>query len=150
MVKQGTGGAIINMSSVNAVLALKEQVAYTASKGGICQLTKSMALNLIEHDIRVNAIGPGPVMTDLMMRVADSNDGLVSIMRRTPMGRASECWEIGRVAVFLASDDARSFVGQTIYPDGGRMIQTFDSSYYLERDNPKGTAPMPRPEMLKG
>ncbi len=130
MVKQGEGGAIINMSSVMAVLGLKEQVAYCASKGGINQLTKVMALNLIEHRIKVNAIGPGAIMTELMQRVAQSNEGLDSILKRTPFGRVGECEEVGRVAVFLASKDSDFIMGQTIYNDGGRMIQSFDSDLH--------------------
>ncbi len=126
MVKQGRGGVIINMSSVIAVLGLKNQVAYSASKGGITQLTKSMALGLIDKGIRVNAIGPGAVATELMQRVGHNKALMNQILNRTPIGRIAECEEIGRVAVFLAGDDSSFIVGQTIYPDGGRMIQSFD------------------------
>lgn len=126
MVKQGNGGVIINMSSVMGVLGLKDQVAYTASKGGINQLTKSMGLGLIQYGIRVNAIGPGAVNTELMKRVGHNKKLMAGILKRTPIGRVAECSEIGRVAVFLASDDASFIVGQTIYPDGGRIIQSFD------------------------
>ena len=114
------------MSSVIAVLGLKNQVAYSASKGGITQLTKSMALGLIDKGIRVNAIGPGAVATELMKRVGHNKALMNQILNRTPIGRIAECEEIGRVAVFLASDDSSFIVGQTIYPDGGRMIQSFD------------------------
>lgn len=126
MVKQGDGGAIINMSSVMGVLGLKNQVAYSASKGGINQLTKVMGLGLIEYGIRVNGIGPGAVNTELMKRVGHNKELMDMILKRTPIGRVAECSEIGRVAVFLASEDASFMVGQTIYPDGGRMIQSFD------------------------
>ena len=126
MVKQGEGGAIINMSSVMAVLGLKNQVAYSASKGGINQLTKVMSLGLVDYDIRVNAIGPGPIMTELMLRVAEDEEVMNGILRRTPAGRVGSCEEVGRVAVFLASADASFIHGQTIYCDGGRMIQSFD------------------------
>jgi len=126
MVKQGDGGVIINMSSVMAVLGLKNQVAYSASKGGINQLTKVMSLGLVDHGIRVNAIGPGPIMTELMLRVAEDEAVMNAILRRTPAGRVGTCEEVGRVAVFLASDDASFIHGQTVYCDGGRMIQSFD------------------------
>ena len=126
MVKQGQGGVIINMSSVMGVLGLKNQVAYSASKGGINQLTKVMGLGLIDHGIRVNGIGPGAVNTELMKRVGHNKELMDTILKRTPIGRVAECAEIGRVAVFLASDDASFMVGQTVYPDGGRMIQSFD------------------------
>lgn len=126
MVKQGHGGAIINMSSVMAVLGLHNQVAYSASKGGINQLTKVMAIGLIKYGIRVNAIGPGPIMTELMQRVASDEALLNTILKRTPEGRIGTCEEVGRLAVFLASEDAGFIVGQTIYQDGGRIIQSFD------------------------
>lgn len=126
MVKQGQGGYIINMSSVMAVLGLKNQVAYSASKGGINQLTKVMALGLIDYGIRVNAIGPGPIMTELMQRVADDKSVMDAILRRTPEGRIGEGREVGRLAVFLACEDCGFIMGQTIYQDGGRIIQSFD------------------------
>ena len=126
MVKQDQGGVIINMSSVMGVLGLKNQVAYSASKGGINQLTKVMGLGLIDYGIRVNGIGPGAVNTELTKRVGHNKELMDMILKRTPIGRVAECSEIGRVAVFLASDDASFMVGQTVYPDGGRMIQSFD------------------------
>ncbi|THB81366.1 MAG: SDR family oxidoreductase [Desulfobacteraceae bacterium] len=126
MVKQGHGGYIINMSSVMAVLGLKNQVAYSASKGGINQLTKVMALGLIDYGIRVNAIGPGPIMTELMQRVADDETVMNAILRRTPEGRIGTGEEVGRLAVFLSCEDCGFIMGQTIYQDGGRIIQSFD------------------------
>ncbi|MBC8263462.1 MAG: SDR family oxidoreductase [Anaerolineales bacterium] len=125
MVEQGIPGVIINMSSVMAVLALADQVPYCAAKGGVNQLTKAMALALSDYGIRVNAIGPGPVMTELMRRVVHDKEKAAELLSRLPIGRIAECEEIARVAVFLASDDSSYFVGQTIYPDGGRMIQAF-------------------------
>ena len=85
-------------------------------------------LGLIDYGIRVNGIGPGAVNTELMKRVGSNKELMDTILRRTPIGRVAECAEIGRVAVFLASDDASFMVGQTVYPDGGRMIQSFDRS----------------------
>lgn len=125
MVEQGRGGAIVNVSSVMAVLALADQVPYCAAKGGVNQLTKAMALALIEHGIRVNCCAPGPVMTELMERVVHNEEKHNKLMERLPIGYIAACEEIARVCVFLASDDASYFVGQTIYPDGGRMIQSF-------------------------
>jgi NAD(P)-dependent dehydrogenase (short-subunit alcohol dehydrogenase family) len=125
MVEQGIAGAIVNVSSVMAVLALADQVPYCAAKGGVNQLTKAMALALADYGIRVNAIGPGPVMTELMQRVVHNKEKEAELLSRLPIGRIAECREIGRVAVFLASDDASYFTGQCLYPDGGRMIQAF-------------------------
>jgi NAD(P)-dependent dehydrogenase (short-subunit alcohol dehydrogenase family) len=125
MVEKGIPGVIVNVSSVMAVLALADQVPYCAAKGGVNQLTKAMALALGDHGIRVNAIGPGPVMTELMQRVVHNKEKEAELLSRLPIGRIAECREIARVAVFLASDDSSYFTGQCIYPDGGRMIQAF-------------------------
>jgi NAD(P)-dependent dehydrogenase (short-subunit alcohol dehydrogenase family) len=125
MVEKGTQGVVVNVSSVMAVLALADQVPYCAAKGGVNQLTKAMALALGHHGIRVNAIGPGPVMTELMQRVVHNKEKEAELLSRLPIGRIAECQEIARVAVFLASDDSSYFTGQCIYPDGGRMIQAF-------------------------
>lgn len=125
MVSQGKPGAIINLSSVMAVLALADQVPYCAAKGGVNQMTKAMALSLIPKGIRVNAVGPGPVMTELMQRVVDNEAKHAVLMDRLPIGYIASCEEIARVCVFLASDDSSYIIGQCIYPDGGRMIQGF-------------------------
>lgn len=125
MVEQGRTGAIINMSSVMAVMALADQVPYCAAKGGVNQLTKSMALALISKGIRVNAIGPGPVMTELMKRVVNNEEKHKQLMDRLPIGYIAACKEIATVCVFLASEDSSYIIGQCIYPDGGRMIQAF-------------------------
>lgn len=117
----GKPGSIINMSSVNAVFAIPNQVPYTISKGGVNQLTKVMALSLASYGIRVNAIGPGSIMTDILKAVANDQAAMDKIMSRTPLGRIGEPGEVASVAAFLASDDASYITGQTIYPDGGRL-----------------------------
>lgn len=121
MVAQGGGGAIINMSSVNAELAIPNQVPYVTSKGGVRQLTKVMSLSLLPHGIRVNAIGPGSIRTEILKNVMTDKAARDKIMSRTPMGRLGEPEEIAAVAVFLASDESSYISGQTIYPDGGRL-----------------------------
>jgi glucose 1-dehydrogenase len=117
----GPAGAIINMSSVNAVLAIPNQVPYCVSKGGIAQLTKVMALSLAPHGIRVNAIGPGSIMTDILKAVATDREAKRRLLARTPLGRIGEPDEIAAIALFLASDDAAYITGQTVYADGGRL-----------------------------
>lgn len=119
------GGAIINMSSVNAVMAIPNIVPYVVSKGGINQLTKAMALALAPHGIRVNAIGPGSIMTDVLKSVANDKAAMARIQSRTPLGRVGEPEEIGAVAAFLASDAASYITGQTIYADGGRLALNY-------------------------
>ena len=117
----GRPGSIINMSSINAVFAIPNQVPYTVSKGGMNQLTKVMALSLAPYGIRVNAIGPGSIMTDILRSVASDQGARQRILSRTPLGRIGEPAEIAAIAAFLASDDASYITGQTIYADGGRL-----------------------------
>lgn len=125
MVKQvqegGEPGSIINMSSVNAVFALPDHATYSMAKGGLAQLTKALALTLAPHGIRVNAIGPGSIMTPMLERVATDKAASRKILSRTPMGRFGEASEIAGIASFLASEDAGYITGTTIYADGGRL-----------------------------
>ena len=114
-------GAIINLSSVNAVFAIANQVPYSVSKGGINQLTKVMALSLAAHGIRVNAIGPGSINTEMLAATMADGEARRRILSRTPLGRIGEPREIASIAVFLASDEASYITGQTIYADGGRL-----------------------------
>ena len=122
----GRGGVIINMSSVNALLAIPGLGAYACSKGALNQLTKVAAIELAEHHIRVVAIGPGTILTDLAKQsVMGDEAARRKILSRTPIGRAGEPEEIASVASFLASDDASYITGQTIYPDGGRLALNY-------------------------
>jgi len=130
MVAQGDGGVIINMSSVNAHLALDSQAVYTTSKGGIQQLTKVQAVALAPYNIKVNAMAPGPIDTDLMRRVASDKKLMDTIISRTPQGRIGSVKECGRLAVFLASEDSDFIFGQSIYIDGGRGFQAFPTPGY--------------------
>jgi glucose 1-dehydrogenase len=126
MIAQGRGGSIINLSSVNALLALPNAVAYSVSKGGIKQLTAVMSVALTAHGIRVNAIGPGTILTDMVRQsVMTNDDARRGILSRTPIGRCGEPAEIASVASFLASEDASYILGQTIYVDGGRMVLNY-------------------------
>lgn len=121
MAETGSGGAIINMSSCNAVLAHANLVPYCASKGAVNQLTKTMALSLATKNIRVNAIGPGSIATEMLQTLMRDDAARKKILSRTPMGRLGEVEEIASVAVFLAGEDASYITGQTIYADGGRL-----------------------------
>jgi glucose 1-dehydrogenase len=125
MVRQQRG-CIINMSSVNAELAIANQVPYVISKGAINQLTRVMSLNLAPHGIRVNGIGPGTILTELAKKaVLGSPEARHTILSRTPLGRCGEPEEVAGIAVFLASDDASYMTGQTLYVDGGRMALNY-------------------------
>ena len=125
MVARGVKGSIIHMSSTNAVVTIPNQLAYAASKGGVMQLTKVMALALAPHDIRVNAIGPGTIVTDILDSVIADEEARRTILSRTPLGRFGDAGEIGTVAVFLASDYASYLTGETIYTDGGRLALNY-------------------------
>ena len=126
MVSSGRGGVIINMSSVNALLAIPGLAAYACSKGALNQLTKVAAIELAPHNIRVVAIGPGTILTDLARQSVMGDDAARrKILARTPLGRAGEPEEVAAVASFLASDDASYITGQTIYPDGGRLALNY-------------------------
>jgi NAD(P)-dependent dehydrogenase (short-subunit alcohol dehydrogenase family) len=126
MAAQGPGGVVINMASVNALLAIPDQVPYAASKGALNQLTRVMAVGLAPHGIRVNAIGPGTILTELSRSsVLQNEEAVRMVMSRTPIGRFGEAEEVASVALFLASDDASYITGQTIYPDGGRLVLNY-------------------------
>lgn len=121
----GAPGAIINMSSINAVVAIADQVPYAVSKGGITQLTTVMALGLAPYGIRVNAIGPGSISTDMLARAKADPAAKARMLSRTPLGRIGEPEEIAAIAAFLASDDASYITGQTIFADGGRLALNY-------------------------
>jgi len=124
MVKQGSGN-IINMSSINAVVAIPTATPYTVCKGGVLQLTKSMALSLAPYGIRVNAVGPGTIATEMGKTMMSNPAAKKRVLSRTPLGRPGEPDEIASVCVFLASDDASYITGETIYCDGGRLPQNY-------------------------
>lgn len=121
MIAHGIRGAIVNMSSVNAVLAIPTIPAYCASKGGVMQLTKATSLSLAPHGIRVNAVGPGSIDTEMLASVNASAEAKKVVMSRTPLQRIGHAREIGDTVAFLASDKASYITGETIYVDGGRM-----------------------------
>ncbi len=121
MVEKGIRGAIVNMSSINAQVAIPAIPAYCASKGGVMQITKAAALALAPHGIRVNAVGPGSIDTEMMAGVNANPEAMQVAMSRTPLKRLGSPREIGHVVAFLASDKASYITGETIYVDGGRL-----------------------------
>jgi glucose 1-dehydrogenase len=126
MIAQGGGGVIINMSSVNALLAIPSLATYAMSKGAMKQLTSVAAVALAPHKIRVVAVGPGTILTDMVASaIFSSEDAHRSVLSRTPIGRGGEPSEVASVVAFLASEDASYITGQTIYPDGGRLVLNY-------------------------
>ena len=121
MVARGGGGSIVNMSSLSVLMTMPTIAPYAASKGAITAMTRAMALSLAPHGIRVNAIGPGTIVTELNEKALltdEANRRL--ILSRTPIGRFGTGAEVAGVAIFLASDDSSYVTGETIYVDGGR------------------------------
>ena len=120
------GGSIINMSSVNGVLAIPSIASYNVSKGGINQLTRVMALALADYGIRVNAVAPGTIATELAAKaVLTSDEAKAKIMSRTPMKRLGQPAEIADTVAYLASDAASYMTGEIVVVDGGRMVLNY-------------------------
>ncbi len=117
--------AIVNMSSINSVVAIPDQVPYAVSKGAMNQLTRVMALSLAPYGIRVNAIGPASINTDIMKSVVHNPRARQKVLERTPLGRIGEADEIAGVARFLASADSSYITGQCLFADGGRLALNY-------------------------
>jgi NAD(P)-dependent dehydrogenase (short-subunit alcohol dehydrogenase family) len=119
------GGSIINMSSVNGIMTIPNILPYNVSKGGLDQLTRVMAVALADKHVRVNAIGPGSILTEMLQKVMTDDAKRDAILSRTPMGRCGDVDEVASIALFLASDDASYITGQCIYADGGRLALNY-------------------------
>jgi NAD(P)-dependent dehydrogenase (short-subunit alcohol dehydrogenase family) len=125
MAKVGKG-SIVNMSSVNGTLTIPTISSYNVSKGGINQLTRVMALALADKGIRVNAVAPGTIATELATKaVLTSEEAKARIMSRTPMKRLGEPSEIADTVAYLASDAASYITGEIVVVDGGRMTLNY-------------------------
>ena len=121
MADRGEGGAIVNMSSSSVRMTMPTIAPYAASKGGISALTTAMSLSLAPHGIRVNAVGPGTIYTELNKdNLLKDVDKRREILSRIPLMRFGEGQDVASVVLFLASDDAGYITGETIYVDGGR------------------------------
>ena len=119
-------GSIVNMSSVNGTLAIPSIASYNASKGAINQLTRVMALSLADQGIRVNAVAPGTIATELAQKaVLTSDEAKARIMSRTPMKRLGEPSEIADTVAYLLSNAASYITGEIVVVDGGRMTLNY-------------------------
>lgn len=125
MVAQG-GGAIVHMSSVNAVMAIPSIATYNVSKGGIAQLTRVMSLALIDQGVRVNAVAPGTIATELAQKAVMADEAArARLMSRTPMRRLGEPSEVADAVAYLLSDASSYITGETLFVDGGRLALNY-------------------------
>lgn len=123
MVKQGSGGSIIQMSSVNGIQAEGDQAHYNTTKGGMINLAMSMALELAEHGIRVNSLCPGFIETRLTRPLIENAPAIADYLRTVPMKRVGQPEEIASAALFLASDESSYVTGTSMVVDGGQLIK---------------------------
>ncbi len=124
MIKAGRGGRIINYISVAALMAAPGGGDYSVSRAGAWMLTKVLALELAAHNIRVNAIAPGYLNSNMSREYySGAPDRLAAVLKRVPLGRIGEMREIADAALFLAGDESSYFTGQMLQPNGGLLIQ---------------------------
>mgnify|MGYP001613745935 CR=1 FL=1 len=119
MIKQEKGGRIINISSIAGIVGFPGISAYCASKGGVTELTREVALDVAKYGITVNAINPGVIATDMTKSMLDDPATKKTFLESTPMGRVGQPEDIGNAAVFLAMDESSFVTGHNLVVDGG-------------------------------
>lgn len=120
--REGRGGAIVNIASKAGVVGEPGHAAYSASKGAVIALTRAMAIELAPYRIRVNAVCPGPVLTDMLRQAVSSEAGRAELAASTPLGRLGQPVDIAGAVVFLACDESAWCTGQAISVDGGLSV----------------------------
>jgi 3-oxoacyl-[acyl-carrier protein] reductase len=123
MVTRGVGGAIVNMASTNGLLGERALVAYNSSKGGVILLTKTLAIELAEHNIRVNAVAPGLIRTTLAQEGGSGEGFFDDSLHKIPLRRLGLPEEVANLFAFLASDEASFITGETVVIDGGQLAE---------------------------
>ena len=123
MIEQGDGGGILNISSVSGTVGVPGIVTYGATKGGVVQLTKGLAVELAPHGIRVNAIAPGYVETAMTAELHQDEARRTEVISRIPLGRFARPEEMVPAAVFLLSPLAGYITGQVLHVDGGYVAR---------------------------
>jgi glucose 1-dehydrogenase len=129
----GDGGAIVNVSSVHQVIPKPRFVGYSVSKGGMQNLTHTLALEYAARGIRVNGIGPGATVTPINRSWIDDPVKRAAVESHIPMRRAGDAEEMGAAAAFLCSDEAAYITGQTLFVDGGlTLYPSFETTWSSE------------------
>jgi NAD(P)-dependent dehydrogenase (short-subunit alcohol dehydrogenase family) len=118
MKKEGKG-SIINLASTLGLVGLANRTPYTSSKGAVVQMTRALGLEMAPYNINVNAICPGPFLTEMNLPIADTEEGKKFVVGATALGRWAELKEIQGAAIFLASEAASYMVGSMVTVDGG-------------------------------
>ena len=130
--KNPEGGCIINISSVHQVIPKPHYIPYATSKAGIEMMTKTMALELAQHNIRVNVVAPGAIETDMNQELRENKNELNKVLMRIPLRRIGSPEEIANMVEFLASDKASYITGSAFFVDGGMTLYpSFDPSFDL-------------------
>ncbi|MGM0628983.1 MAG: SDR family NAD(P)-dependent oxidoreductase [Patescibacteria group bacterium] len=119
MTESGVAGSVINMSSILGKVGLKGAFPYCVSKGGVVQMTHAAALDLVDSNVRVNAIAPGFIETKMTEFAKENEDFHNMIVSSTPMGHMGQPEDIASAAVYLASDESKYVTGEVLYVDGG-------------------------------
>ncbi len=140
LIEQGEGGSLINTASINATQASKGLSAYCSAKAGVAMLTRVSALELGEHGIRVNAIGPGHTRTPLTARARDLAGFDEAMIGATPLGRLGEPEDIAQMALYLGSDASPWVSGQLFYVDGGITVNALPPGFSLLESRSETTA----------
>lgn len=122
MAEQGKGGAIVNFSSVGAEHTTPNSSAYAASKGGVTSLTRAMAVGLAPHQIRVNAVAPGPVETPMNEIMRQNPEYVARMIDRVPLGRQGQPEDIAQLVLFLAGEGSSWITGEVVRIDGGISV----------------------------
>ena len=119
MVDDGRGGAFVNIGSQAGLVGIEERAAYCSSKGGVVQLTKVLAIELAPHDIRVNAVAPTFIRTELTKSTLERPEMRDRLLARLPVGRFGEPDEVVGAVAFLAGPASSLITGHTLVVDGG-------------------------------
>ncbi len=120
--ERGKGGVIVNNSSVHEIIPKPKYLPYSVSKGGLENMTKTLALEYADRGIRVNAVGPGATVTPINRAWIDNPKARAEVVSHIPMGRAGTAEEMAAVFAFLASDEASYITGQTLFACGGLTL----------------------------